>query len=156
MAEPQLAMLECPVCGTQCGKFETLCHHCQASLIDGLARLHNAKRLDVLRSQTALSGVAEQLERDDAHQEAELKQLQMQQVAREMALELQEKYSGRPARVSVWPWIAIAVSALITLVMPTFGLKVVPFLVLTVLVATRVPQRVWLRLSRNARRRGIE
>ncbi|MBS1152289.1 MAG: hypothetical protein H6Q89_3987 [Myxococcaceae bacterium] len=148
-----LPMLECPSCATACGKFETACHGCGASLTSEAARAHNLKRLEALQAERAVGLEAEREKRELAFVETETRNLQRETAARQMAQELREDLTGESESRTrrLLPKLAVGALGLALAVFGKGGGAVVGGLLLLVGVMTLLPRWVWLKLGQKAR-----
>ena len=149
-----LPMLQCPACGTDCGKFELLCHGCSASLRTPAAHAHNLKRLEALQTERAAAVVEDRKTLEERLIDAELLGVQARLAEHGMAKELRESYSGEStsSRHSALKWWAvIAVALLIAVLARGSGVKAIAATVFGVLLLTRLPRGVWLKLGQKAR-----
>lgn len=151
-----LPMLQCPACGTDCGKFELHCHGCRASLRTPEAHAHNLKRLEALQAERAAEVVVDREKLEEKLLDAELRGAQARLAEHGMAKELRESYSGESTSSQhsalKW-WGAIAVALLIAVFARGSGVKAIAAIVFGVLLLTRLPRGVWLKLGQKARRR---
>ncbi len=151
-----LAMLQCPSCGIDCGKFETRCHGCTGSLTTPLAREHNLLRVEALKAELEVALESDRERREQALHEGELLAQQTKAAERGMALELHDKFSGKSIvrnKVALLVWGAMAFALLVGVVARGIGPKILALTGFTLLLLTRIPPDLWRKLLQKARRR---
>lgn len=150
----KLPMLQCPACQTDCGKFETACSRCGASLTDDAARAHNLKRAEALQAERAAEQVVEEAKRKEEIAQLAFDRIRAREVQEGMADELHDKYADPDtARGPAWPFVVAAVVCFgLARLVPWFGLKVVFVAAGSLCLLTRLPRSAWRALARPARR----
>jgi hypothetical protein len=142
-----LPMLQCPACGIACGKYETQCHGCQASLTTAEARAHNLKRLEALQLERSAEQEAVRQKRHD--QQLELEQQRLQDQA---SVSSGGDAAYAPLR-NTWLFRKLGFAAC-SLALAIFGrgwLSGLGIILFAIMVMTLIPQAVWMRLTQKVR-----
>lgn len=152
----KLPMLQCPACQVDCGKFETACSRCGASLTDAAARAHNLTRAEALSVERATAQEAVRAKRAEEIAELEVSRMRTREAQEGFAGELRETFANDgTVRGPHWPWVVAAVVCFgLARLVPWFGLRMFFVAAGTVCLLTRLPKSAWEALAKPARRRG--
>ncbi len=148
-----LPMLQCLACGTDCGKFETVCHRCGVSLTSAEARAHNGKRLVALEAEKAAGREAERQQYEQDGVDGQLRMLERMGHERDLAAELHENYSGdsqERTRGRLWR-LGGSGTALLLGGLTHGGLSALMFVIAGALALSLLPKSAWLRLGQKVR-----
>ncbi len=148
----ELPTLQCAGCGAECGKFETQCHRCRASLTTPAVRDHNLARLNVAKQERA-QALADREQAIAAEVQAQTETNQ----ARAASLASHDVAGPPPtdtARASPGPRLGVLGAALLFTLITGGALRVLAAAIAIGALLSLLPQSVWIALGGNARDRG--